>query len=190
MGGWRIEIADCTVDCRIWIRIIPSFAIKNRDHHFMNKCMLSASRCIPPSPKSTKLLSCPISPIPIPYADNKVMKYYGSTELQFLKRYNKHKSSFKIRPQGHTTLSLYIWKLKDKQIKYEIKWSIKARGHAFSSGSRACDLCLTEKLVILTTDQNSMLNKRDELLETCRRQRKHLLVSLIEENKPPDTTVK
>ena len=33
-------------------------------------------------------------------------------------------------------------------------------GHAFSSGGRACDLCLTEKLVILKADQNSMLNKR------------------------------
>jgi hypothetical protein len=53
------------------------------------------------------------------------------------------------------------------QIDYEIKWSIKAKGHAFSSGGRACDLCLTEKLVILTSDQNSTLNKRDELLEIC-----------------------
>ena len=53
------------------------------------------------------------------------------------------------------------------------------RGHPFSSGGRACDLCLTEKLTILTADQNSMLNKRDELLETCRHRRKHLLVSLF-----------
>ena len=28
---------------------------------------------------------------------------------------------------------------------------IKSRGHAFLSGSRACDLCLTEKLVISTS---------------------------------------
>ena len=45
------------------------------------------------------------------------------------------------------------------QIDYEIKWSIKAKGHAFSSGGRACDLCLTEKLVILTSDQNSTWTK-------------------------------
>ena len=70
------------------------------------------------------------------------------------------------KPKCHTTLSSHIRKLKDKQIPYDIKWSIKARGHAFSSGGRACHLCLTEKLVILTADQNSMLNKRDELLET------------------------
>jgi hypothetical protein len=29
--------------------------------------------------------------------------------------------------------------LKDKGIPYEVKWSIKARGHAFSSEGRACD---------------------------------------------------
>ena len=55
------------------------------------------------------------------------------------------------------------------------------------------DLCLTEKLTILTADQNSMLNKRNELLEACRRWRKHLLVSLIkppDEEEPPDTTIK
>jgi hypothetical protein len=32
--------------------------------------------------------------------------------------------------------------------------------------------------------------RRDELLETCRHQRKHLLVSLFERKKPPVTTVK
>ena len=61
---------------------------------------------------------------------------------------------------------------------------------AFSSGGRACDLRLTEKLVIPMADQNLMLKKRDELLDTCRHQRKHLLVSLFEKNKPPDTTIK
>ena len=71
-------------------------------------------------------------------------------------------------------------------------WSIKARGHAFSSSSRACDLCLTEKLIILTADQSTMLNRRDELLETCRHQRKHLLVSLFlpKKKEPPDTSIK
>jgi hypothetical protein len=112
-----------------------------------------------------------------------------SSEKSSLKNYVGW-SSFKKRPKYQTTLASYIWKLMDKQINYEIKWSIKARGHAFSSGGWACDLCLTEKLVILTADQNTMLNKRDELLETCRHQRKHLLVSLFKKKKPPDTTIK
>ena len=68
----------------------------------------------------------------------------------------------------------------DKNIYFEIK----ARVHAFSSGGQACKLCLTEKLVVLTADQNSMLDKRDELLETYRHRRKHLLVSFLKKNKP------
>ena len=43
---------------------------------------------------------------------------------------------------------------------------------------------MNEKLTILTADQNSMLKRRDELLETCRHWRKHLLVSIIKEKRP------
>ena len=126
------------------------------------------------------------------HAENKVMTYYGSTEREFKKRCSEHKSSFRKLPISHTALSSYIWKLKAKKIPHFVNWSIKARGHAFASGGRACDLCLTEKLIILTADQNTMLNRRDELLETCRHRRKHLLVSLFPPKKkePPDTTVK
>ena len=124
---------------------------------------------------------------------NSVMSYYGLTENEFKKRCSTHRSSFRNIPKRHTTLSSYIWKLKDKRTPHYVNWSIKARGHPFSSGGRACDLCLTEKLVILTADPNITLNKRDELLETCRHRRKHLLVSLFkppEEEEPPDTTIK
>ena len=124
------------------------------------------------------------------HAENKIMTYNGSTERQFKKRYSEHKSSFKKIPKCHTTLSSHIWRLKDKNISYKVKWSVKARGHAFSSGCRACDLCLTKKLIILTADQNTMLNRRDELLETCRHQRKHLFVLLFKRKIPPDSTIK
>ena len=121
------------------------------------------------------------------------MSYYGLTENKFKKRCSNHKTSFRNKPQCHTTLSSYVWKLKDKKIPHFVNWSIKARGHPFSSGGRSCDLCRTEKLVILTADQSSMLNKRDELLETCRHRRKHLLVSLFKppkDKEPPDITIK
>ena len=98
--------------------------------------------------------------------------------IDFKSRYSKHKASINTRPTAHTTLSSYIWKLKDKIIAYDVTWSIKARGHAFSSGSKDCDLCLTEKLVILMENQEKMLNKRDELLKTCRHRQYHTLASL------------
>ena len=84
------------------------------------------------------------------HAENGVMSYYGLTENKFKKRCSNHKTSFRNKPQCHTTLSSYVWKLKDKKIPHFVNWSIKARGHPFSSGGRSCDLCLTEKLVILT----------------------------------------
>ena len=108
------------------------------------------------------------------------MHYIGSSE-NFKSRYSVHKSSInnpKDKVQNHTTLSTYVHSLKDKNIPIEfedIKWSIISRGHPFSSGGRACDLCLTEKLKILMADKSTTLNKRDELLETCRHRRKHLL---------------
>ena len=117
--------------------------------------------------------------------------YYGLTENEFKKRCSVHKPSFRNKNQNHTTLSSYIWKLKEKKTPWFVNWSIKARGHAFSSGGRACDLCLSEKLVILMADQSTTLNRRDELLETCRHRRKHLLVSLFKpprKKEPPDTT--
>ena len=107
------------------------------------------------------------------------MNYYGSTE-NFKSRYSQHKSSINKRPALHTTLSSYVWKLKDNSKPFEIVWSIIARGHSFSSGGRSCDLCISEKLTISTADQSTMLNKRYEMLETCRHRRKHLLVSLKE----------
>ena len=110
----------------------------------------------------------------------KKMYCFGSTE-NFKSRFSQHKSSIKNRPALHTTLSSYIWKLKDKNVPYSLKWSIKDRGHVFSSGGRSCDLCLSEKLVIMMAEKSSMLNKRDELLESCRHRRKHLLVSLKEQ---------
>ena len=104
------------------------------------------------------------------------MTYFGST-VDFKSRYSKHKSSFTKRPVNHTTLSSYVWKIKDKNLPFTIRWSIKAQGHPYNGG-KSCDLCNSEKLIILTENQNTMLNKRDELLKTCRHRRKYLLGSM------------
>ena len=92
------------------------------------------------------------------------MSYYGLTENEFKSRCSNHKLSFRDKNRNQTTLSSYIWKLKDRKIPRVVNWSIKARGHPFSSGGRSCDLCLTEKLVILTADQNTMLNTVNDRL--------------------------
>ena len=96
--------------------------------------------------------------------------YYGQTEKTFKKRWTSHRFNF-----NHTTLSTYVWKCRDEGFEPMIKWSIKKRGHAFSSGSKKCDLCLTEKTIILYSDKSCTLNKRDELMEKCRHKNKFRL---------------
>ena len=71
-----------------------------------------------------------------------------------------------------TWLSTYIWSLKEKNIKYDITWSIAAKASPYACGTRKCDLCLTEKLLIAKSDPEKMLNHRAEIFAKCRHQNK------------------
>ena len=112
--------------------------------------------------------------------------YYGQTEKTFKKRYTSHKHTFNHRDAQMTTLSTYVWKCRDKGVEPEIKWSVKARGHPFSSGSKKCDLCLTEKTVILYADKTNIRNSRNELMEKCRHKKKFTLKTCQVELAPHD----
>ena len=99
--------------------------------------------------------------------------YYGLTEPQFKTRWNNHKSSFKIpKRRNETELSKYIWDLRendgvsDKDI--HLKWSIHQKCPKYKCGTRRCDLCISEKATILMADKASLLNKRSEIVSTCR----------------------
>ena len=101
--------------------------------------------------------------------------YVGLAEGTFKKRWDKHKYTFKHPNASSTALSSYIWKCKKANKNPKIDWSIKAKAHAFSSGGKQCDLCLTEKVNILLANPKSSLNQRNEILEKCRHKRKFLL---------------
>ena len=97
------------------------------------------------------------------------MNYVGTCEGPFKQRYNNHTKSFRNRKyEKDTELSKHIWKLKDSCSEYSIKWSIAARAAPYASGSKKCDLFLTEKLLIATSDPKLMLNKREEIISKCR----------------------
>ena len=107
---------------------------------------------------------------------NAVKYYYGLSASQFKLRYNNHTSSFRNQNQEtDTELSKYIWHLKDRNKQFQIAWSIVARAPSYKCGARKCDLCLTEKLIIAQADQDSLLNKRTEIVSTCRHRNKFLL---------------
>ena len=72
-------------------------------------------------------------------------------------------------------LSKYIWKLKDQNIKFTIKWNVEAMAIRYTCGSKRCDLCLTEKLLIAKTDPKTLLNKKSEKISKCRHGNKFTL---------------
>ena len=45
----------------------------------------------------------------------------------------------------------------------------------YKCGTRRCDLCLTEKCVIASADQEHLLNKRTEIISECRHRNKYLI---------------
>ena len=103
-------------------------------------------------------------------------EYFGLTEGTFKQRYNNHLTSFRHeRHSNATELSKHIWTLKKAGTDYEIKWSVCRRAPAYSSKSKSCQLCLAEKLCIIAADKRTLLNKRPELISTCRHRRKYLL---------------
>ncbi|KAL9983795.1 hypothetical protein ACROYT_G006025 [Oculina patagonica] len=90
--------------------------------------------------------------------------YIGMTEHEFKTRYNNHKLSFKDRKHSHdTVLSKHIWDLKDRNVDYKINWRIIKRARAYKGNPSRCNLCLCEKLCILTSQNASLLNKKSEL---------------------------
>ena len=104
--------------------------------------------------------------------------YYGLTSDTFKTRFNNHQTSFKNeRYKESTTLSGYVWELKQANQIYDVKWEIAANAPTYNPASKRCHLCLTEKAFILNNDHNHPLNKRSELLGVCRHRRKHLLSS-------------
>ena len=109
--------------------------------------------------------------VSVPNKPNK--HYYGLTEGPFKTRFNGHTHSFRTEScRRETELSKYIWELKDRNQPYKIAWDIERRASPYKCGTRRCDICLSEKMVIALADPLSTLNKRAEIISTCRHRAK------------------
>ena len=76
---------------------------------------------------------------------NQTKIYYDTCEKIFKERYNNHIPLFlEIKVKNSTELSKYICKLKIGSIDYDLKWSITCKAQPYTSGTRKCDLYLTE----------------------------------------------
>ena len=104
------------------------------------------------------------------------VSYLGISETPFKERYNNHTKDFKHkRYMKNTELSKLIWELKDSREEYSISWEIAASASALRSGKGRCDLCSTEKLLIIMAAPGSIINKRDEMVSKCRHRNKFTL---------------
>ena len=109
----------------------------------------------------------------------KTKEYIGMAETDFKLRFYNHEYSFKNRQQRtKTTLSQYVWKMKDEGEPFEIKWNLLAKCRPYQCGSRNCDLCTTEKYKILFNQSDSNLNKRNEIANNCKHRAKFKLKNI------------
>ena len=77
--------------------------------------------------------------------------------------------------RNSTELSKYIWTLKDNNINFFISWRILSSSLPYKSSNKRCNLCLKEKFLIICRPELSSLNKRNELVSSCRHRNKALL---------------
>ena len=107
--------------------------------------------------------------------------YTGLSEPPWKIRKYGHNSDFKHKQKGTskkgTTLSKYIWTLKDpddcnqepcpNKMEYEIKWRILARAKGYNPITGTCRLCLKEVYFLLFKTETASLNKKSEIFSPC-----------------------
>ena len=104
------------------------------------------------------------------------VSYLGVSERPFKERYNNHTKAFRNRQyEKDTELSKLIWKLKDAGEQHTLSWEIASSAVAYKCGGSRCDLCATEKLLIIMAAPGSIINKRDEVVSKCRHKNKFIL---------------
>ena len=104
-----------------------------------------------------------------------VNTYTGLTCNDFKERWRAHKNSFNNKEAKQTTLSNHIHYLKEKNIKYEIKWDIMDRAKPFNPVTGTCALCTLEAYYISFKPPWATLNKRNEVYSSCRHKTRMLL---------------
>ena len=103
-------------------------------------------------------------------------RYIGLTEKEFRTRFNLHKSFFKLEHKRTSkTLSEHVWKLKNKNINFNIKWEVVKKVKPFAPSDKVCKLCLQEKLSILRSAPSLNKKKKNEFFGHCIHRKRFLV---------------
>ena len=102
-----------------------------------------------------------------PEKNNKNIKteyYIGLSSTTFKARLANHVACEKNRSKEVACkLAQYLWRLKDKQIKYNVTWKMLCRASTYTVSSNICNLCTNEKIYILHHPEMCTINERIEL---------------------------
>ena len=87
--------------------------------------------------------------------------FYIGGATKFKERWANHITSFKNKDsKQECALKDFIWKLKEKKIKFTIEWSIMRHSKCYMAGDKACLLCLDKKLAIMENQKTPKLIKK------------------------------
>ena len=80
----------------------------------------------------------------------------------------KKRPNFQIHlefnPFMYNVTTLCMKELKNKDKNFTIKWSVSETASPYTCGTKWCNLCLTEKLLIANADFKKLLNKKSETI--------------------------
>ena len=109
--------------------------------------------------------------------------YIRFAEHTFKDRLYKQSNSFKYKSKRNSAeLSNFIWGKKKEKVNVNFDRSILDKAKPYSTASKKCIFCLTEKYHIIFSIKN-MLNKRSDLVTKCRHENKFYLANY--NNIPP-----
>ena len=104
--------------------------------------------------------------------------YLGSCEKAFKDRFGNHKKLCNhAKHKNDPELSKEFWEIKKRSETPKITWKIIRISRSYNLNSKRCILCLNEKYEIATYKGDSLLNKRTEIINTCRHRSKYKLVN-------------
>ena len=108
----------------------------------------------------------------------KQLVYLGIAEGNWKQRlYNHRQSSKDKKHKNDTTLSSYLWYLKENHNQIpKLTWSVVRFAPGYSNILKRCLLCFHEILLIINYHNPAeLLNKKSELMAKCRHENKFLL---------------
>jgi hypothetical protein len=81
------------------------------------------------------------------------------------------------KKRNSTELSKYVRQLRRRGIEFHIKWQTLKRAKPYNPASNRCIPCLWEKYFIVCKHELATLNKRNELVSSCRHAKKFILIN-------------